>query len=169
MIEIFKKIENFEEYEVSNLGNVKSLKTNKILKYRYQKNGYASVSLKQKNYLVHRLVAKTFLQTTNDKIQVNHKNCIKSDNRLENLEWVTKKENTQHALINNCFTRKFGIENHRSKKIKQLSKQGNLIKVWDSISDVHRELKLHIKNIVFCCQNKKNYKTSGGYIWQYFE
>ena len=169
MIEIWKPIENYENYLVSNLGNVKSLKTNKILKYSIHKKGYASIVMKQKSFLVHRLVAKTFLEIVDGKNKVNHINCIKDDNRLVNLEWVDSKENSQHAKINNLYKKKFGIDNHNSRKVKQLSKSGELIKIWDSLSDVKRELNLDVKNLVYCCQKKLNYNTSGGYKWEYFD
>ncbi len=153
--EIWKPIIGHENYEVSNLGNVKSLKKDIILKYRFHHNGYASIALKRKNYLVHRLVAKAFLENLEGKTDVNHKNCIKSDNRLENLEWVNKKENIQHALNNNRILKRYGLDNPLSKKIKQLSKEGNLIKIWDSLSDVKRELKIDVKCLIYCCKKRK--------------
>lgn len=93
--EIYKKIKEYPEYEVSNLGNVKKL--TKLLKLSKHRQGYLTVSLKGKSYLVHRIVAKTFIGFVDNSLEVNHKNGIKSDNRFKNLEWVTPKENIKHA------------------------------------------------------------------------
>ena len=102
-MEQWKQVFNFPDYEVSNLGRVKSnkRKTPIILKPSYYSNGYTFVLLynkdKKKSYLIHRLVLENFSPREDmEKLQVNHINCIRDDNRLENLEWATKKENDMH-------------------------------------------------------------------------
>jgi predicted XRE-type DNA-binding protein len=113
MIEIWKPIKGFEgRYEVSNLGRVKSLdmevfngrayynKTGRILKVSKSGN-YQVVSLgKSTRRLVHRIVAETFLENPHDKKTVNHKDGNKDNNKVDNLEWLTQKENNLHARIN---------------------------------------------------------------------
>ena len=110
MIEIWKDIKKFEGlYQVSNLGNVRSLKRNIILKpsiasYRKTKNdGYYIVNLKSKPYYIHRLVAEAFISNSENKLQVNHIDGNKKNNCVDNLEWVTPSENLRHAWNNNLI------------------------------------------------------------------
>jgi len=107
------------EYEISNLGRLKSIcrtkkgrtYPTKIKKTRVDKNGYiySQVCVNNKPVMVrlHRLVAEAFFENYENKPMVNHKNGIVWDNRVENLEWVTHIENTIHA-IKNRLTRKIG-------------------------------------------------------------
>lgn len=95
--------------EVSNLGNVRNKKTKKI-KSQFKKysgkreNDYVKVSIyiegKKKNISVHRMVAECFLDNYSDMLEINHKNNIRYDNRVENLEMTTKEENYQYSLAN---------------------------------------------------------------------
>lgn len=94
-------------YEVSNLGNIKSLKkknvtSNKILKLSLNKYGYSCTCFiknkKMKNFLAHRVVAQAFIPNPINKATVNHKNGIKTDNVVTNLEWCTMEENRKHAI-----------------------------------------------------------------------
>ena len=114
MQEIWKPIEDYEGcYEVSNLGRVKSLKFNKevILKTCIDSGGYAYNGLrkngKSKNFLVHRLVAFAFLGKKDYQDQVNHINGDKTDNRLNNLEWVSNVENYCHRSLLKKHTSKY--------------------------------------------------------------
>jgi len=122
-LEIWKDVVGFEgEYMVSNIGRIKSLDRTVTLKNHYQiktrsvkerilrlskrsnNSPYYIVTLSgRKSLLVHRLVAIAFIPNPLNKPQVNHKNGIKSDNILENLEWVTVKENAIHAIKTGLF------------------------------------------------------------------
>ena len=105
-MEIWRKVFGLEDYLVSNLGRVKSLKygREKILKLLISTTGYPIIYIwekpynrKKKVHKVHRLVLSSFTDSSEHKEEVNHKNGIKTDNRLENLEWCTRSENMLHA------------------------------------------------------------------------
>ncbi len=102
-IEIWKDIKDHKGfYQVSNLGRIKSLPFNyspktKILKPFLLKIGYNEINLRGEKHYVHRVVAKAFIDNTFNKPTVNHINGIKNDNRLENLEWATRSEQSIHS------------------------------------------------------------------------
>ncbi len=99
----FKSIKGFEHYLISNTGIVFNTRTNKIKKSCKDKKGYMRVRLINGSFgatkKVHRLVAQAFIKEYSEKLQVNHKNFIKSDNKIENLEMVNQSENTKHAWM----------------------------------------------------------------------
>ena len=137
MREIWKDVVGFEGlYKVSNLGSVKGMskswvcgmysgirtKPESILKLSIESNGYYQVWMAKsgdgKHYLVHRLVAKAFLENLENKKDVNHKNGNKLDNALDNLEWCTRSENIIHAFRNN-FKKPSSGSKHGMSKLKE--------------------------------------------------
>ncbi|MBM5782939.1 MAG: endonuclease [Pelagibacterales bacterium] len=125
MEEVWRDIKGYEGlYQVSSLGNVKSLNYNrtkkeKVLKFGKDKGGYYFVVLylnkKAKTIIAHRLVAIAFLENPENKPQVNHLNGKKLDNRVENLEWSSRSENMRHAFDTGLSEGKKGEKHGRSK------------------------------------------------------
>lgn len=136
-METWKEIKDYEGYEISNFGNIKSLSKKikckngfritkeKILKPKKTKQGYLSIQFKRKGkyFSIHRIVALHFIDNIKDKPQVNHINGIKQDNRVENLEWCNQSENQIHAYKNklqkpSLHKRAYG-ENQGCSKLKE--------------------------------------------------
>lgn len=171
--EIWKDIIGYEGlYQVSNLGRVKSLSNNfsrkeKILKNHKNSGGYLRVVLnknrKAKRYYIHRLVSEYFIDNPNNLPQIDHINTDRTDNRVENLRWVTHKENMNNPLTIDKINK---INKKSSKPIIQFSKDGEFIRKWDSAMDAQRELGIKQGGISECCKEKR--KTAGGYIWRYY-
>lgn len=180
-MEIWKNIEGYEElYQISNLGRIKSVdrivKHNKgkgirrikgrIIKSWPDKLNYQHIILckdgKTKKYLIHRLVAQTFIPNPENKPYIDHINCNPSDNRVENLRWATQKENINNPL---SIKKMFSKNNHSSKQVIQYTKTGEFLKVWNSTMDIEREMRISNVCISNCCLNKQ--KTAGGFIWKY--
>ena len=97
-MEEFKIIKNFENYSVSNFGNVKNNDTNEIIK-QYNSQGYKLVGINGNLKRVHRLVADAFIPNPENKPYVDHINNIRDDNRIDNLRWATIKENCQNTSL----------------------------------------------------------------------
>ena len=131
-MEIFKDVIGYEGlYQISNLGNVKSLINNKekILKQNISSNKYYCIRFKNKNFLIHRLVALHFVNNFYNKPYVNHIDGNKFNNKYENLEFVTQDENIKHAIKIGKFNNN-GINHPHSKlnriQVEIIFKRANL-------------------------------------------
>lgn len=164
--EEWKDIRNYGSlYKISNYGRVKSLKRNttfdRILKNNIKK--YCYVSLSKNGILeykrVNRLVAEAFIPNPNNLPEVNHRDEDKLNNNVSNLEWCTHKYNCNYGSRNERM-----VITQR-KKVAQYDLDYNLLKVWDSLSDIKRDLNYSISHISQCCNGKR--KTANKFIWQY--
>lgn len=141
--EIWIDVVGYEgKFQVSNLGRVKSLhrfytsgnggiheQPEIIMKGTCDNKGYLRVQLGQKTFKIHRLVAIHFIPNPNNYPQVNHKNCDKKDNRVENLEWCTNSMNQKHAWDNGLQKR----TNKNGRKIKMINQKTGEILLFKSI------------------------------------
>lgn len=159
-------------YQVSNFGRVKSLskkagtspREEKILKHSFTRTGYLRVCLRKdnKNHAknIHNLVANAFIENKENKPQINHVDGDKTNNHVNNLEWVTRSENINHAYKN-------GLIQHKTREVIQYDMEMKYIKTWNSIKAASKELNILQSNITLCCQEKIKYAK--GYIWRYKE
>ena len=166
MKEIWKDIKEYEGlYQVSNLGRVKNLYTNSILKGCKHINGYLGVTLSKNGSKstkkIHRLVAQAFISNTENKSQVNHIDENKTNNMISNLEWVTAKENSNHGTRNERISKTQGIQ------IIAINLKTGESQEFYGVSECARQLGLHQSNITEVLQGR--YKQTGGYTFKYKE
>lgn len=184
MEEIWKKISGYD-YEVSNLGNVRTIyfhnnkvkkEQKKVLKQQTDRYGRKRVMLyrngKPKLFQIHFLVAQAFLNKNNykcqpyeinvdkEKLEINHKDENPLNNIADNLEWCTHDYNMHYGNIKEKQIAKIKL-----KKVKQYDLDNKFVKLWNSVSDITKELGVSKQCISYCCAKKT--KTAGGFIWRY--
>lgn len=163
---LWKSIPGYEGiYEISTAGEVRG--KNGPRKILLTWDGYAYVKLcnrgKEKKHKVHRLVALAFIQNPNNLGEINHKNEIKTDNRVENLEWCDRVYNNNFGERNRKAGEKIRIAN--SKRVLRFDKNGNYIDSFDSVKTAANALKISPSGISFCAIGKR--KSAGGFVWKY--
>lgn len=180
-METYKPIFGFEShYEVSNLGNIRSLdriklssygsysrlKSQKIKPVLQKKTGYQIITLRNgvtvEQNLLHRIVALNFIPNTENKPCVNHINGIKTDNRVENLEWCTYKENNNHAIRTGLTSKSF------YEFVGTNIKTGDKV-YFSNMQDASDFVKGNRGNIHKCLQKKNNRTIAYGYTWEYLD
>lgn len=182
-MEIWKDIVGWENYyEVSNKGRIRSKDRVNITKagnesfYKGQirtpvldQKGYLRVTLKARSInrketiKVHRAVAQAFIPNPENKSQVNHINEIKTDNSVENLEWVTNYENAIHG------TRTQRATQSRKKPVLQFTRDNVFVAEYESPVDASRITGISSSGISGVCRKEKNRKSAGGFVWYYKE
>lgn len=167
--EVWKPVPGFEDnYEVSNFGRIRNSATKKVLVVTPDKRGYVAARLSVHNVKysikMHRAVAIAFIPNPNGKPQVNHIDGNKSNNNVENLEWVTNGENQKHAFKMglNRVTGKAGRQKIPVAKID--TKTGNIIETYKSINDAARANNTYGQNIRKALLGMR--KTVANYKWK---
>lgn len=181
MEEIWKDITGYEGlYQISNMGRVKRLpsvihlKTGGVKNYRggvlTPNRGrsawkYESVSLSKNGevhaFSIHRLVAMMFVPNPDGKPEVNHIDENIYNNRFDNLEWVSHRENIMSGTVQERIDKG---RNKCKKKVYQYDKKGNLIKTYDGCVDVEKD-GFSSKCVATCCVGKQ--KTHKGFVWSH--
>ncbi len=173
MNEIWREVKGYEGlYDVSNIGNVRSLnwrhsgKTRNLF-LKTHRDGYKQVELfkdgKKQMLCVHRIVAEAFLDNPENLPQVNHKNYDRSDNSVANLEWCSASDNCKHEWGNP--KRKHRVSTHPKRAITQLSLSMIPIREWVDCLEIKKTCGMNQTSIWECCDKKR--KTAYGYIWRY--
>ena len=152
------------DYSVSTEGEVRKDTKNYILSQSSQQD-YKFVGLiingKQKRMRVHRMVALTFIDNPDNKPYVNHINGNRSDNNVENLEWVTPSENTQHAVNTGLF------KSGRTRAVIQYNLNGEQMATFESATEAARQTGGSQSKITMCCRRQRD--SANDYQWRYYD
>jgi len=171
MMTEWKIIEGYNDYEVSDDGQVRSFKHGKtrILKQSSDRDGYQKISLckdgESKTCRVHRLVIETFIGLCPEGKECNHIDGNKSNQSVENLEWITSSENQLHALKTGLKIDSCGNGTISKKPVNQFTKKGRFITGYKSQYEAARKTGVRRSDISKCCRGI--YKTVGGFVWKF--
>jgi len=162
-MEVWKPVTRNASYEASNKGKIRHIQKHRIIPQPLN-NGYKQVSLRDTNnkksltIRTHRIIATEFVENPNDLKYVNHKDGDKENNNAENLEWVTSSANSRHAYDT-------GLKKPTTKRVIQYSIDNEFIKVFNSIVEAAKEVKISDRRISDACRTESH--ELGGYIWKY--
>lgn len=164
MEELWKDIEGYEGlYQISTLGRVKRVTTGRILKGGKNTSGYIQMYLYKQGIRdvnrIHRLVAESFIPNPENKPEVNHINEDKTNNRVDNLEWCTRKENSNHGTRNKRVSKTLSIP------ILAINLTTGEVEEFYGITECSRQLGLHQQNITAVLKGRRN--QTGGYTFKY--
>lgn len=162
---MWRPVQRNPNYEVDEIGRVRSVRKQQVLTPKRNHDGYLRIQLWNHcscHFVsIHVLVAEAFLEKPpRENIVVNHKNGIKSDNRVENLEWVTQQENIQHAWQTGLSQPHL---NRNGKRYRQLAKDGTFIREFPSTMEVERTLGIPHTGV---SSSAKRHGTAGGFRWE---
>lgn len=168
-------------YKVSNMGRVKMLERSVPQRYGYKRieehlikqilspKNYLFVDLwrsnKNKRMSVHRLVLQAFSQQDSDRLECNHINEIRLDNRIENLEWLSHKDNLNYGTRKDKHKQILTNHPSLSKSVLQYGLDGEFIAEYPSLREAGRQLNISMCNIKDCCKGR--YKKTHGFIFKY--
>lgn len=159
--EIWKEFE--ENYAISNLGNIKNIKTNRMLKLRPSHNGYLKTNIsikgKLKTVFPHRLVGQMFISNPDNLPILNHKDENKHNNCVYNLEWCDNKYNVNYGTSQERKAQK------QRKMVYKYDLEGNFIEKYISTREAAKSVNGNTGGISRVCNNQR--KTYKGYIWKY--
>lgn len=164
-----RKIINNNRYLICNDGSIFSLLKNKFINGGINpKNGYRHIRLKTDNgyktYYIHRLVAEAFIPNIENKPEIDHINGNRTDNRVENLRWTTKKENRNNPItIQRMSDSKKGRPAHNKKPVKQYTLNGELAAEYESITEAAKKNNMRRTDISMVLSGRQ--KTANGFKW----
>lgn len=186
--EIWKDIKGYEgQYQVSSLGRVRSLpriaerydpRTGRYAQLEvkggirslcYTRDGYQQLGLVSggrgtlHTYRVHRLVAEAFIPNPDNLPEINHKNEIITDNRVENLEWCDNLYNVRYGTGIARRTKKLSVP------VEQIDKNGNVVATYGSIAEAAKAVGVGASALAKTCKGNSRHQTAGGYRWRYKE
>ena len=152
-----KDIKGYEGlYAITEQGEVWGYKKKHWISQHKTAKGYMRISLCKNNkhnlFMVHRLVAETYIPVPSWAEEVNHKDFNRANNSVDNLEWITHADNVRYS---------------KNKPVAQYDLYGNFLRFWDSTRQIERELNIDHRQISDCCNHKQS--VCHGFIWKYKE
>lgn len=178
-VSMIKTIPGFDNYFATDDGKIFSKnyhREKRVAKIqpRMNERGYMYVSLSKNGMVytkkVHRLIAETFIPNPENKSEVNHRNGIRTDNSVKNLEWASRSENMKHSFDAlhrkpvRAWLGKYGKNHNRAKTILQI-KDGRLVNEFYGSHEAYRKTGINHVSIRLVCQGKR--KSAGGFQWAY--